>query len=285
MPEFPIIDTHLHLWDPKNIDYPWLQDLPILNRAYLLPEYIDNTRAANVEGMVFIQCEADFAQAMKEAKWVVDLAKQESRIKGIIPWAPLEKGEGCHLYLDELKQMPLIKGVRRIIQFESDLQFCLYPGFVKGVQMLTEYNFSFDICISPDQLKNTIKLVEQCPEVNFVLDHIGKPDIKGQVFEPWQSELKMLSGFPNVWCKISGLVVEANIEHWTKEDLKPFIKHVINCFGVDRVMFGGDWPVVLQAAEWQKWVEALDWSLKDYSITDQKKIYHDNAIKFYKLEL
>lgn len=284
MPDFPIIDTHLHLWDPTTIDYPWLKDIPLLNRPFLLPEYLETCGTIAVEAMVFLQCEADFAQAMDEAQWVNQLAKDEPKIKAIIPWAPLEKGEECAPFLEELKTMPLIKGVRRIIQFESDPEFCLYPGFIKGVQMLADYDFSFEICISHDQMKNSLKLVDQCPNVNFMLNHIAKPDIKNQLFEPWKSNLKRFSEYPNVCCKMSGLVVEADIEKWTKEDLKPYIDHVIDCFGFDRIVFGGDWPVVTKAAEWTKWVETLDWALAAYSIDEKKKLYHDNAQKIYRID-
>ncbi len=284
MPNFPIIDTHLHVWDVNNLIYPWLKDVPVLNRSYLLPEYNEACGSVEVEAMVFMQCEADFSQAMDEAKWVVGLAQDDPRIKAIIPWAPLEKGEGSRPFLEELKQYPRIKGIRRIIQFESDQEFCLQPDFVKGVQILADYDLSFDICISHGQMANTIKMVRQCPDIHFILDHIGKPDIKNQVFEPWKTELKTLSEFPNVCCKMSGLVVEADMEKWTKEDLKPYIDHVIQCFGFDRIAFGGDWPVVVQAAKWTRWVETLEWALSGCSLDELKKLFHDNAARIYNIQ-
>ena len=283
MPDFPIIDTHLHLWDPKEVDYPWLKDVPELNRAYLLPEYNKACGSVEVEAMVFLQCEANFSQALDEAKWVNRLAKDEPRIKAIIPWAPLEKGDACRPFLDQLKQMPLIKGIRRIIEFEEDPEFCLQPNFIKGVQILADYDYSFEICIQHYHMKNAIKLVEQCPKVDFVLGHIAKPDIIDQRFEPWKSDLKRFSEFPNVVCKMSGLVVEADMEKWTKEDLKPYIDYVIECFGFDRIAFGGDWPVVTKAAELTKWIETLDLALTPYSRVEKEKLYHDNALKIYKM--
>ena len=194
------------------------------------------------------------------------------------------KGEDSRTFLEELKQYPLIKGVRRIIQFEDDLEFCLQPDFVKGVQILADYNLSFDICISHIQMANTIKLVDQCPDINFILDHIGKPDIKNQVLEPWVTELKTLSEFPNVGCKISGLITEADHEKWTKADLKPYIEHVINCFGFDRVLYGGDWLVVTLAGEYTQWIEALEWVLNSCSLDELKKLFHNNAIRVYKIQ-
>jgi L-fuconolactonase len=283
MPDFPVIDAHLHLWDPKEVDYPWLKDVPELNRAYLLSEYNEACGSVEVEAMAFLQCEADFTQALDEAKWVNRLAIEEPRIKTIIPWAPLEKGEDCRPFLDELKQMPLIKGIRRIIEFEEYPEFCLQPGFIRGVQILADYDYSFDICIQHHQMKNVIKLVEQCPKVDFVVDHIAKPDIIDHLFEPWKSDLKRLAEFPNVVCKMSGLVVEADLENWTKEDLKPYIDYVIECFGFDRLVFGGDWPVVTKAAALTSWIETLDWALTSYSEAEKKKLYHDNALRIYKM--
>lgn len=283
MPNFPIIDTHLHLWNPDNINYPWLKDVPVLNKAYVLEEYSQATSTVNIEKMVFLQCECNTEQCEDEAAWVTQLAQKDSRLQGIVPWAPLELGEGAREILARYSKNKLIKGVRRIIQFEADMNFCLQPNFIRGVQLLADFNMSFDICISHEQLKNTIKLVRQCPNVQFVLDHIGKPDIKTQLFDPWKSDLKELASFSNVYCKISGLATEADMESWTKEDLNPYIDHVLDCFGVDRVIFGGDWPVAVQATTYTKWVETLDWALADYSEKDLQKIYRLNAIKFYKL--
>ena len=132
-------------------------------------------------------------------------------------------------------------------------------------------------------LANTIKLIAQCPKVIFILDHIGKPDIKHHLLDPWQQEIKTLAGLPNVWCKVSGLVTEADHEHWTEDDLKPYIDSVIDSFGFDRVMYGGDWPVAYQATEYPRWVETLEWAVGGCSEGELRKLFHDNAIGFYKL--
>ncbi|MBV7328635.1 amidohydrolase family protein [Chloroflexi bacterium TSY] len=283
MIEFPIVDTHLHVWDPGYLRYPWLEEIPMLNRPHLLQDYNQATGPINVEKMVFLQCECNFEQFMDEAAWVTKLAQEDPRIEGMVTWAPLEKGDAARDDLEKLAENTLVKGVRRIIQFEEDIEFCLQPDFVKGVQALPDYSFSFDICISHIQLANTIKMVAQCPNVQFILDHIGKPDIANQLLEPWKQEIKTLTDFSNVWCKISGLVTEADHANWTKEDLKPYIDHVIDCFDFDRVMYGGDWPVATQATEYPRWVETLEWAVNDCSDTELKKLFHDNAIAFYRL--
>ena len=284
MPDCAIIDTHLHLWDTNKIEYPWLDDIPALNRPFLLQEYNRACGSIKVEAMVFMQCDANVSQSMKEAEWVMSLAQDDPRLKAIIPWAPLEKGEDSRPLLEELKSSPLVKGVRRLIQSEPDPEFCLQPGFVKGIQILADYDLSFDICISHAQMANTIKLVSQCPDVIFILDHIGKPDIKNQVLDPWTTELKTLSEFPNVYCKMSGLATEADHEKWTKEDLKPYIERVILCFGFDRVIYGSDWPVVTLAGKYQGWIEALEWAINGCSSDELRKLFHDNAIRIYKIQ-
>lgn len=283
MPDFPIVDTHLHVWDTGRLRYPWLDNIPLLNKPYVLDDYNRACGPVHVEKMVFLQCECDFSQFMDEAEWVTELAHQDSRLQGIVPWAPLEKGDAAKADLEKLAANPLVKGVRRIIQFEPDIEFCLQPDFVKGVQSLTAFGLHFEICISHIQMANTIKLVQQCPNVRFILDHIGKPDIKNAVLDPWRQEIKTLAQMPNVWCKISGLVTEADHQNWKKEDLKPYIDHVIESFGFDRVMYGGDWPVAFQATEYPRWVETLEWAVSGSSETELRKLFRDNAIKFYVL--
>ena len=283
MIDFPVIDTHLHLWDPSHLRYPWLDGNELLNKAYLPEAYRAACGVVPVEQMVFLQCECDFSQFLDEANWVTGLAQTDPRITGIVPWAPLEKGEAARADLEKLSSNPLVKGIRRIIQFEPDQEFCLRLDFVRGVQVLPDYDLHFEICISHGQMENTIKMVKQCPDVQFILDHIGKPDIKNQLLEPWKAQLKTLAGFPNVCCKMSGLVTEADMQNWTKEDLKPYIAHVLDCFGFERVMYGGDWPVAFQATEYPRWVETLLWAVGGCSEVELHNLFHDNAAAFYRL--
>ncbi len=281
---FALIDTHLHLWDPGYLRYSWLDNIPLLNKPYLLSDYNRHCAGVQVEKMVFLQCEVDPFYYQQEAAWITSLAAQDPRIAGMVPWAPLEKGDAVRLELEALLAAnPLTKGIRRIIQFEPDLDFCLRPDFVRGVQLLADYGLSFDICISHIQLANTVKLVAQCPNVPFILDHIGKPDIKGQVLEPWQTELRTLAAFPNVWCKMSGLVTEADHQAWTEADLQPYIDHVLTCFGFDRVIFGGDWPVAYQATLYPRWVETLQGAVSGCSEGELRQLFRENAVAFYRL--
>jgi L-fuconolactonase len=283
MIDFPIADAHVHLWDPGRLRYPWLDDLPSLGRPHLPEDYLRACGPVRVEKMVFVQCECDFSQYRQEADWVTALARRETRIAGIVPWAPLEEGEAARGAVAALAANPLVKGIRRIIQYEPDLEFCLREDFVRGVRMLAEFGLSFDLCLAPPQMENTIRLVEQCPGVRFIVDHVAKPNLREGVFEPWRTHLKTLSDFPNVWCKMSGLVTEADHQRWTREQLKPAIDHAIECFGFDRVVFAGDWPVVTLASDYPRWVETLDWAVGNCSPSQRHKLFHDNAVAFYRL--
>lgn len=283
MPNFPIVDTHLHIWDLKRLRYPWLAGVPLLNRDHLIDEYRRACGPVQVAKMVFLQCECDPAQFQDEADWVTKVSRVDPRIRGIVPWAPLEKGDAAEADLARLAANPLIKGIRRIIQFEADQEFCLQPGFVRGVQLLPRHGLSFDLCINHKQLANTLKLVRQCPNVKFIMDHIAKPDIKAGLLDPWRAELRELAKLPNVWCKLSGLATEADFQKWTAADLRPYIDHVIDCFGFDRTIFGGDWPVSTQATDYPRWVNTVDEALKGASPDELHRLYVRNAEAFYRV--
>ena len=283
MAKFPIVDTHVHLWHPKQLRYPWLSGVPALNRPYLLKDYRAASGELKIESMVFVQCDTHPDDGLKETAWVTSLADVDPRIQGIVAWAPLEEGKRVAPFVEKLADNPLVKGIRRLIQSES-VDFCVQPDFVSGVKTLSRYGLSFDICIFHPQLANAIQLVEQCPHVQFILDHIGKPDIKNQLFDPWKQEIEVLAAFPNVYCKISGLVTEADLEAWTPTDLQPYIDHVITCFGFDRVIYGSDWPVSTQASDYPRWVQTLKDAVADCSPEEQQNLFRNNAIRFYRLD-
>ena len=282
MDNFPIVDTHVHLWHPKQLRYPWLKDVPNLNKPFLLQDYSDAHQDLKIESIVFVQCDTHPDDGFKETSWVTSLAIVEPRIKGIVAWAPLEEGEQVAPFVEKLAEESLVKGIRRLIQSE-DIDFCIQPNFVNGVKTLSKFNLSFDLCIFHPQLSNTISLVEQCPHVQFILDHIGKPDIKNQLFDPWKQDIKRLASFENVYCKISGLVTEADHNLWTPEDIQPYIDHVIEAFSFDRVIYGSDWPVSTLATDYPRWVQTLTDAVAGCSTDELNKLFHDNAKEFYRL--
>lgn len=283
MPRFPIVDTHLHLWDLGRLRYPWLASEPALNRSHRMADYRAACGSVAVAKMVFLQCDCDPAQFAAECDWVTEVAQEDPRLRGIVPWAPLERGEGALPALERLAANPLVKGVRRLIQSEPDPEFCLRPDFVRGIQLLPRFGLTFDLCIKHLQLANTIRLVRQCPDVKFILDHIAKPDIKSGRLDPWRAELRELAALPNTWCKLSGLATEADHGRWTAADLRPYIDHVMTCFGPDRVLFGGDWPVSTLATDYPRWVETVDAALAGCTPDELHRVYVRNAEKFYRV--
>ena len=179
--------------------------------------------------------------------------------------------------------MEHVKAVRRLIEFEPDVDFCLQPGFVEGVKLLAKYDLSFDICVKHFQLANAVELVRRCPDVRFVLDHIGKPPIRAGQFDPWRDDLRALAALPNVCCKISGVVTEADHDNWSREQLRPYLDHAIDAFGIDRVMFGSDWPVSELTHRYEEWVDIVEWTMSGSSEGEMRKLFRDNAISFYRL--
>ena len=285
MPDLPIVDSHLHLWDPTRFPMPWLAGNELLDRPYGLGDYREHTAGLPIEAMVYLQVDVDPAYALLEARWAAERADEDPRLGAIVPWAPVEYGERVRPFLEALKAIdPRIVGVRRIVQAEPDPDFARRPGFVAGVQALAAYDLSFDICIRHDQFPASIELVRRCPEVRFVLDHIGKPAIKDRLLDPWRAHIGELAALPNVCCKVSGLVTEADPAGWTADDLAPYVAHVLEVFGEDRVMFGGDWPVALGGSSYPRWVQTLDALTAGLPAAAMRKLWAENARRFYRLD-
>jgi L-fuconolactonase len=280
-----IVDTHVHLWDPGRFVYPWLQDSATLNRPWVLEDYAAATANLTVEAMVFVQCEAIPDAYDDEAAWVMSLAAREPKLRGIVAWAPLYKGESARADLLRLRRHPLLRGVRQIIQFQPDLDFCLSPSFLEGVRLLEEFDLSFDICIDHRHMGRVVEFAKRLPRVRMVLDHIGKPAIRDGLMQPWGHQLRELATLPNIHCKISGVATEANHSRWTRDELARYIEVAVEAFGFDRIMYGSDWPVSTDAIAYGEWVELLEALLKGVPETEQHKFWRSNAMAFYKLDI
>lgn len=282
MPDFPIVDAHVHLWDPQALRITWIDGDATLDRPYGMAEYAAATAGLQIEACVYVQVDAAPAYGISEARMVAELAAADQRLRAIVAYAPLEDGRRARSYLDDLvKISPLIRGVRRITQGEADPAFCLRPDFVAGVRQLADYGLSCDLCVTHRQLAATTELVRRCPEVQFMLDHIAKPAIAAGAIDQWRYELSALAELPNVCCKISGVVTEADHSAWTAEQIGPYIAHALAVFGEDRVAFGGDWPVVLLAAPYRRWVATLDALTAGMSPAARRKLWAENARAFY----
>ena len=282
----PIVDSHVHIWDTERFPIPWLENIPTLNKRFWIDDYFAATEGLPVDGFVYLQVEVAPPYALIEAQTIATLAEIDSRVLAIVPWAPLEEGEKVRLFLEQLVAMsPKIKSIRRIVQAEPDPEFCLQPGFIRGNQLLAEYGLSSEIACNYTQLAATVELVRQCPGTEFILNHIAKPDIRGGVFEPWASQMTELAALDNVVCKISGATTEADFDTWTVDNVRPYVEHAVTVFGEDRVLFGSDWPVVTQAATYRRWVETVEEITKDSSDIQKDKLWKDNAVRFYRLEV
>ena len=284
MPDFPIIDAHVHLCDPQRFSYGWMKGKPALQRL-VLPE--DFTRAigpVEVEKYVFAEVVVDPPQHLDEARWIAELATRDDRLAGIIAALPMEKGTAVEKEIEALRHVKGVRSIRRLIENEKDPEFCLQPDFIAALKLLPKHDLAFDICIFHHQLPAVIRMVRQCPEVRFVLDHIGKPPIRAGGFDPWRQHMRELAALENVSCKISGVATEADHQNWTAEQLKPYIAHAIDCFGFERIMYGGDWHVLELACPYPRWVEIVDEVTAGASPAEKRKLFRDNAIAFYRLE-
>ena len=284
MPDFAIVDSHVHLCDPKQFGYSWTKNAPLLKRQVLPNDLTKAATPVKVDQFVFVEVDVDFPQHLGEAAWVADLARGDARLVGMVAALPLERGEAIKSELDQLRQHKILRAIRRLIQTQTDPEFCIRPEFIEGLKLLAPHDLAFDICILHHQMSNVIKMVRQCPEVQFVLDHIGKPGIKAGIFDPWHQNLKELAALPNVHCKISGVTTEADHKSWTREQLKPYIAHTIETFGFDRIMYGGDWHVSELAGTYPQWVEIVDWVVETATLEERRKLFRDNAIRFYRLD-
>lgn len=284
MPDFPIIDSHVHLLEPQRFGYGWTKNAPSLKRLVLPDDLMRAAAPVAIERFVFVEVDVDFPQHLQEAEWIDGLARSDKRLAGMVAALPLEHGKAVEPELDALCKNKNLRGIRRLIQNQPDPDFCVRPAFIEGLKLLAAHDLVFDICVFHHHMPNVLKMVRQCPEVRFVLDHIGKPGIKAGLFDPWRQHMKELAAMPNVVCKISGVTTEADHKNWTREQLKPYIAHTIETFGFDRIMYGGDWHVSELAGTYPEWVEIVDWVTEGATPAEKRKLFRDNAIRFYRLD-
>ena len=278
-----IIDAHVHFWNPAELYYDWLSEAEPIKDPHLPIDYTDAISDLDVQGLVFVEADCRAEQRLDEVAWIESLARTDSRIKAIVAAAPMETGEAVATHLEWLTKSPLVKGVRRLIQSEP-LGFSTQANFIKAIQLLPKFQLRFDLCIKHLQFSDILSLVESCPDTSFILDHIGKPAIADGALDPWRDDLKALAEFPNVLgCKLSGMITEACWETWSTDDLRPYLEHSIESFGVDRVLYGSDWPVSVLAGGYQRWWQAFATVLDQLDPVDQAKITSENAQRIYGL--
>ncbi len=275
-----IIDAHHHLWrfDPAAYDWIGPQDT-VLRRDYLLGELAAMAAASGLAGTVVVQAR----QCLAETEWLLAYARQQPLIRGVVGWAPLADPR-LPAILDALPPGPLV-GLRHVVQGESDPQFLLRPGIQAGLAEVCRRGLVYDLLIRAAQLPQAIRCVEGLPAgMRFVLDHGGKPDIRGCGLGPWSADLAVLARHTNVACKLSGLVTEAGPASWTVAGLEPYVRTILDTFGPQRVLFGSDWPVCLLGTSHRRWLDAVRQWIGGYTAAEQAAILGGNAITWYRLE-
>ncbi len=284
----PIVDTHEHLWDLTKFRLPWTKDEKTLARSFVTKDYLTATAGLNVVKSVYMEVDVDPAQQVQEAEYVIDLCQRNDNpmVGAVISGRPASSDFAA--YIMKYKNSPFIKGVRQVLHGTTPAGLCLDKQFVKSVQLLGELGMRFDLCLRSGELADGEKLVAQCPHTQFVVDHCGNMDVQETDMKKrqlWMDGMKALAQHDHVVCKISGIIVTAK-KDWKASDLEPNMRFSMETFGADRRMFAGDWPVCTLRASFSQWVEALREIVGNMhmSLADQKKLFHDNAVKFYGLK-
>ena len=293
----PIVDTHQHLWDLTRFNPPWLADAPaILRRTYVTRDYLAACGDLNVVKAVYMEIDAHPDRHVDEARHVIELCKSAAHPTAAAVISGRPESARFAEYIRQFRNQGHIRGVRRVLHVpETARGFCLDDQFVRNVQLLGELDLSFDLCMRPGELTDGATLAERCPDTRFIVDHCGNADVRA--FLPaarsggappshdvarWQMDMSRLAGHGNVICKISGIVASAP-PGWSARDLRPIVDFCLDAFGPDRVVFGSDWPVCKLGATYGEWVGALKTITATRPLGARRKLFHDNAVKFYGL--
>ena len=275
------MDTHQHLLYTDEFSYPWAAGLPPLQGNFTLDDYWKAASGTPIAGSLFVEVDVPQSEQGGEARFVCALAEDPAnRILGVIASCRPEN-EGFGHYLDSIHHSKL-KGLRRVLHTVDD-GVSQGARFAENIALLGERDLTFDLCVRADQLPLALTPVRKCRGVQFVLDHCGIPDVKGQALDPWRDHIVALAGEPNIACKLSGIAADADPEKWTAHDLRPFVDHVLSCFGWERMIFGGDWPVCNLAGNLRRWADAA-WELTAAGTDLQREaLFSGNAVRIYKL--
>lgn len=274
-----IIDTHHHFWKYSAAEYGWISDeMKTIRRDFLPADLKKTLDEAGVSGAVSVQART----TVEESDWLLGMAEKHDFLRGVVGWVPLTEND-VEKHLERLAAHKKFKGVRHVIQGEPDDNYILRPDFNAGVKKLLKYKLRYDILIYERHLKPSIRFVDQHPNQLFILDHVAKPKIKERILSPWREDMIALGKRPNVYCKLSGMITEADWKKWSSADLAPYLDTALQAFGPKRLLFGSDWPVMLVAGQYKPWVELIKQTIKRYSVAEQEQILSRNAIAAYGL--
>ena len=271
------IDAHQHFWRYNTVEYGWMGAGLESLRVDRLPEDLRPfMMAAGIDGTIAVQAR----QTLSETESLLALADQNPFILGVVGWVDLRSPD-VSAQLDRFAKHPKFVGVRHVLQDEEDDYFMLQDDFMRGISLLAEYDLAYDLLLSPKLLPIACQLVSQFPKQRFVLDHIAKPFIKEGKMSPWRDDIRQLAAFPTVFCKVSGMVTEADWQHWQPTDFQPYLEVVFDAFGAQRLMFGSDWPVCTVAAQYQQVVDIVTAYIAPLSNDEQTAVFSETAVRFY----
>ncbi len=276
------IDAHQHFWLYNKRDYSWINDrMTTLQRNYLPADLQPELTETGFGGSIVVQAR----QTVEETRWLLQLAGRYDFIKGVVGWVDLCSESELKRQLDEFSKSGKLAGVRHVVHDEPEDNFMLRDDFLKGISLLREYNLTYDLLLFPKHLTVAREVVSMFPEQRFVLDHIAKPLIRDQVFNPWEEDITRLAEHANVWCKLSGMVTEADWKNQKPADFRPYLDIVFKAFGTGRIMAGSDWPVCLLAGEFKDVIGIINGYISDMSDDIREKILGLNCIDFYGLDV
>lgn len=275
-----MIDSHVHFWKFNEVRDAWITaEMSVIRRDFFPPDLLPELKKNQVEGAVAVQAD----QSEKETRFLINFSKQYHEIFGVIGWIDLLH-PGLEQRLEKFSEEKIIKGWRHIVQAEPK-GFLENPLFLENVKMLGSRNYTYGILVYHYQLPEVLDFVKKLPEQKLILNHIGKPDLKTLERVNWSKNIRKLAEHENIYCKISGLVTEAEKGKWTKEMLFSHIEVVVKSFGINRIMFGSDWPVMLLNSNYSEWLNLLKEYFQTFSKKEQRKVFHQNAVEFYNLKL
>jgi len=275
-----IVDSHQHFWQVGRFDYPWMSpDVEVLYQNYDPPRLEPALQSCQVAQTILVQA----SNSLAETRWLLNLAGQHPFIAGVVGWVDLT-AENIDPQLDEFTADPRFKGVRHLVESEPADDWLTQPAVVANLRKLAARGIAYDLLVHPRHLKFASRVAESCDSLRLVLDHLAKPPIARGEIEEWATGLKELAAHRNVWCKLSGLVTEADWTNWQTQDLRPYVERALEYFGPERMMFGSDWPVCLLASSYERVLAAAHELVSELSAVERQGVFSGNAINFYRLE-
>jgi L-fuconolactonase len=280
-----VIDAHHHLWKLSRADYGWIgagrnPSVAPIERDYLVEDYRALAAANGLSGSVVVQA----AQTVAETQWLLDQAGTSGGlIKGVVGWIDMAAPNAPDV-LHELARNPLLRGIRPMLQEIDDVEWVLQRRLAPALQTVIERDLSFDLLVRPPHLKAALTLLSRYPDLRAIVDHGGKPDIANGIWQPWADDMRLIARETAAYCKLSGLVTEAR-PGWKPDDLLRYTEHLVECFGVERLVWGSDWPVMLLNADYAGWLAATKQLIAPHAAADQMAVMSDNAIRFYRLPM